>query len=67
MLYGCQGNGTRVIDAVGWHGVRRPQDLKEVVRPEIVADEAEDGDPDLCFDPVLLYQGLSLVRLSGSE
>ena len=44
-----------------------PEQLKEVVGPEVVADVGEDGDPDGRFDPKPLPQREAPVGLSRAQ
>ena len=40
-------SGSHAVEPPGREGIGGAQQLEEVVRPKIVAHEAEDGNPDL--------------------
>mmetsp|Transcript_9069 Transcript_9069/g.27236 ORF Transcript_9069/g.27236 Transcript_9069/m.27236 type:complete len:217 (+) Transcript_9069:590-1240(+) len=48
-----------IIEAPGFEGILGAQQHIEVVRPEVVPNEAENGDPHVGPHPVPLYQGAS--------
>lgn len=51
-----------LVQAVRGEGVGGAQQAVEVVRPEVVADEGEDGDPQVGLDPEALGQRLATLR-----
>jgi len=60
LLFAHKGTGY-LIELPGREGVLCPQQLVKIVRPEVIADVREYGNPHIGFDPILLAQRLALL------
>ena len=54
---GAGRKATHIIQLPRLEGVRRPKKVIEVVRPEVVANEGEYGNPHIGLHPMPLPEG----------
>jgi hypothetical protein len=50
--------GADLVQLMGWKCVAGSQQLIEIVRPKVVANEREDSNPNVCFHPIPLQERL---------
>eukprot|EP01138_Halocafeteria_seosinensis_P014531 gb/GECG01014834.1/.p1 GENE.gb/GECG01014834.1/~~gb/GECG01014834.1/.p1 ORF type:complete len:129 (+),score=10.97 gb/GECG01014834.1/:1-387(+) len=51
-----------IVDSMRMKCVRCPEEIEKVMRPEVIADESEDKDPYVIFQPVLIPNWLISSR-----
>ncbi len=55
-----------IVETMGRHGVLGVENGVEIMRVPVIANEAVDGQPQVCLERVSLEQGATLVRRTGS-